>query len=94
MFLEFNEGIMKASIEKTQQIIIDLPYKIDKSYVKEALAAVLYYNGKLSEKEARLLIGKTRREFEEKIIPKFGLSMIGGIKEDIEYEREACLRQL
>ena len=85
---------MELSIEKTQKLTIDLPLNIgnhvDLPYLKEALAAVLYYNGKLSAKEARLMIGKTRREFEEEIIPKFGLSMIGGVKKDIELELAAC----
>ena len=76
------------------QIMIDLPQEdIDPIYVKEALAAVLYYNGVISEKQAHLMIGKTRREFEEEVIPKFGLSMIGGLAEDVEIELEACLRK-
>lgn len=84
---------MKIDNRKTiHQVTIDLPQEIDQNYVREALAAVLYYNGKLSEKEARAMIGKTRRQFEEEIIPKFGLSMIGGTKEDIEIEKKACLR--
>lgn len=86
---------MKIDNRKTiHQVTIDLPQEIDQNYVREALAAILYYNGKLSEKEARTMIGKTRREFEEEIIPKFGLSMIGGTKEDIEIEKKACLRSL
>ena len=84
---------MKIDNRKTiHQVTIDLPQEIDQNYVREALAAVLYYNGKLSEKEARTMIGKTRRQFEEEIIPKFGLSMIGGTKEDIEIEKKTCLR--
>jgi len=79
--------------KNSYRIIIDLPQEVEHSYAKEALAAVLYYNGKLSEKEARLMIGKTRREFQEDVIPKFGLSMIGGTREDVEIEREACLRK-
>lgn len=86
---------MKIDNRKTiHQVTIDLPQEIDQNYVREALAAILYYNGKLSEKEARTMIGKTRRQFEEEIIPKFGLSMIGGTKEDIEIEKKACLRSL
>ena len=33
------------------------------------------------------MIGKTRRQFEEEVIPKYGLSMIGGTKEDVKIER-------
>ncbi len=80
--------------EIDHQVVICLPQKIDSNYVREALAAVLYYNGKLSEKEAREMIGKTRREFEEEVIPAFGLSMIGGTREDVEIEKEACQRSL
>ncbi|MCP4749830.1 MAG: hypothetical protein GY866_02965 [Proteobacteria bacterium] len=83
---------MESLIRKTTQVIVDLPLEVDKSCVQEALAAVLYYNGKLTEKEARTMIGKTRREFEETIIPEFGLSMIGGTKQDIELEKKACLK--
>jgi hypothetical protein len=79
--------------KSNMQVIIDLPEQLEPEYVKEALAAVLYYNGTLSEKEARLMIDKTRREFEEEIIPKFGLSMIGGTKEDVAIEYEACVRK-
>ena len=77
-----------------KHVTIELPQPLEPTYVREALAAVLYYNGTLSEKEARLMIGKTRREFEEEIIPKFGLSMIGGTQEDVNIELEACRRTL
>ena len=78
--------------KKTYQVTLDVPQGIKENYVKEAMVSLLYYNGKLTEKEARTMIGKTRRQFEEEIIPKFGLSMIGGTKEDIEIERSACLK--
>lgn len=77
-----------------KHVTIELPQALEPTYVKEALAAVLYYTGTLSEKEARLMIGKTRREFEEEIIPRFGLSMIGGTQEDVNIELEACQRTL
>jgi len=71
-------------------LALDLPPTIDQNYLKEALSAILYYNGVLSEKQARMLIGKTRREFQENIIPKFGLSMIGGTDKDAKIELAAC----
>lgn len=74
------------------QMTLELPRQLEARYLKEALAAVLYYNGTLTEKEARQMIGKTRREFEDDIIPRFGLAMIGGTPEDAAFEREACLR--
>jgi len=77
---------------KTHRVTLELPQEITENYLKEALASILYYNGKLTEKEARTMIGKTRRQFEEEVIPKYGLSMIGGTKEDVKIEREACLR--
>lgn len=76
----------------SHQITIELPRNMDHQYIREALAAVLYYNGHLTEKEARMMIGKTRRQFEEEVIPQFGLSMVGGTKEDIEIEIKACQR--
>ncbi len=59
---------------------------IDQNYIKEAVAAVSYYNGTLSEKEACDLIHVSRRTFEEMILPKFGLSLLGGKNEDVEIE--------
>ena len=78
--------------QTTTHLSFDLPLPIDHNYLKEALAAILYYNGILSEKQAHALIGKTRREFQEEIIPKFGLSMIGGTENDAEIELAACKR--
>ena len=75
------------------QTTIDLPKIIDPHYLKEALAAVLYYNGTLSEYEACQMIGTDRRDFEEAVLPKFNLSVIGGTPEDVEFERQACLRE-
>jgi len=59
---------------------------IDQTYIKEAVAAVSYYNGRLSEKEACDLLNVSRRTFEEMILPKFGLSLLGGKDEDVEIE--------
>lgn len=62
--------------------------KFDAKYIKEAVAAVSYYNGTISEKEACLLAGTTRRQFEERVLPKFNLSVMGGTQEDIGIELE------
>ena len=64
---------------------------VDQEYIKEAIAALLYYNGKITEMEACQMTGCTRRNFEEIIIPKFSLSMIGGTQEDVEFEVNATL---
>ena len=55
-------------------------------YIKEAVAAVSYYNGILSEKEACDMTQTTRRHFEEVILPKFRLSVMGGTPEDVTIE--------
>ncbi len=81
-----------SNIDSDKRLTIDLPQNIDQAYAREAFAAILYYNGVLSEKQARSMIGKSRREFQEEIIPKFGLSMVGGTEEDVAIEREACQR--
>jgi len=86
---------MTAAIKKkfATRISIDLPLLIEQDYAREAMASILYYNGMLSEKQARTMIGRTRREFQEEIIPKFGLSMIGGTVQDAEIELAECKRQ-
>ena len=76
-----------------KQMTIDLPQPLDALYVTQALAAVLYSTGAISEKEARLMIGATRREFEETILPKSGLTVIGGTPEDQALELQACQRE-
>lgn len=76
------------------QAILEIPDAVkksgvDKRYIEETVAASLYYNGKLSEKEACDMIGVARRQFEETILPKFGLSLTGGTREDVEFEIKA-----
>ncbi|MFQ5639482.1 MAG: UPF0175 family protein [bacterium] len=61
---------------------------VDNLYVREMLIANLYHIGKLSEKEAREILGKTRREFEE-VLPKFGFSILGDSQENIAIELNA-----
>lgn len=61
---------------------------VNSQYIKEAVAAITYYNGTISEKEACLLLDVSRRHFEEVILPKFGLSMIGGTPDDASIEIE------
>lgn len=61
---------------------------VDKRYLKEMLVANLYHLGKLSEKEAREILGKSRREFEE-LLPKYGFSVLGDSEENIAIELNA-----
>lgn len=61
---------------------------VNGTYLKELLITNLYHLGKLSEKEAREILGKTRREFEE-LLPKFGFSILGDSEENIAIELNA-----
>jgi predicted HTH domain antitoxin len=75
------------------QISINLPdikslSGIDNLYMKRMLVANLYHIGKLSEKEAREILGKSRREFEE-LLPQFGFSILGDAEENIAIELNA-----
>ena len=49
---------------------------------------MLYHNGKLSEKEACVILNKSRREFEE-ILPHFGVSILSDEQELIDIELNA-----
>lgn len=59
-------------------VSVELPdsvASIEPRYLKEALVAMLYHTGKLSERQAREALGMTRRAFEE-MLPRFGLSIL------------------
>ena len=73
------------------EISLDLPdtaalVDLDQSYLKEALVVTLYNVGKLSEKEACLTLGISRRAF-EKLLPQFGFSVLADTPETIDVER-------
>ena len=74
------------------RISIDLPDRpdlgIDERYAKEALIAALYGNGKLSGREAREILGLTRRAFEE-MLPLYGFSVLIDSSLNIEAELNA-----
>ena len=81
----------EEKISHSNPIIIETPgflkkKGIDEKSVREALAAVFYNNGVLSEKEACEITNSTRRQFEETILPKYGLSVLGGLQEDVDFE--------
>ena len=62
------------------KISLDLPdtaalARLDQTYFREVLVATLYYIGKLSEKEACLTLGISRRTF-ERLLPRFGFSIL------------------
>ena len=68
-------------------VSIDIPNEadIDERYLKEAIAATLYYTGKLSGKQARETLGMTRRAFEE-ILPRYGYSVLIDSQENLNIE--------
>ena len=73
------------------KISLDLPdtatlARLDLTYFREVLVATLYYIGKLSEKEACLALGISRRAFEE-LLPRFGFSILYQSYELILYSR-------
>lgn len=63
----------------------DVAAGVDERYLKEALMATLYHNGKLSGKEAREALGMTRRAFEE-MLPRYGFSILVDSKENARIE--------
>ena len=72
------------------EISLDLPdtaalVDLDQAYLKEALVVTLYHVGKLSEKEACLTLGISRRAFEE-LLPQFGFSILADTPETIDVE--------
>ena len=75
------------------EISLDLPdtvalVDLDQAYLKEALVVTLYNVGKLSEKEACLTLGISRRAFEE-LLPQFGFSILADTPETIDVELRA-----
>jgi hypothetical protein len=72
-------------------VSLELPDSIasvDPRYLKEALVALLYHTGKLSERQAREALGMTRRAFEE-MLPRFGFSILVDSQENLETELSA-----
>ncbi|HEV7671383.1 MAG TPA: UPF0175 family protein [Thermoanaerobaculia bacterium] len=70
------------------RVSVDLPdtlVNLAPHYLREALVAQLYHTGKLSERQAREVLGMTRRAFEE-LLPRFGLSILIDSPENLEVE--------
>ncbi len=61
---------------------------VDPRYLKEALIAMLYHTGKLSERQAREALGMTRRAFQE-LLPRFGFSILVDSEENRKIELNA-----
>ncbi|PSQ88062.1 MAG: hypothetical protein BRD43_05230, partial [Bacteroidetes bacterium QS_4_64_154] len=51
----------------------------------EALVATLYSNGKLSGREARQILGMSRRDFED-MLPRYGFSVLVDNEENVQTE--------
>jgi uncharacterized protein UPF0175 len=71
---------MKLSVELPDSLV-----DIDARYLREALMALLYHTGRLSERQAREALGMTRRAFEE-MLPRFGFSPLVDSQENLEIE--------
>jgi hypothetical protein len=70
---------MKVSLELPD--IVD----IDQSYLMEALVAMLYFRGKLSEYQACQTLNITRRAFAE-MLPRYGVSILVDSEENLNIE--------
>jgi len=70
------------------KVTIDLPDRfgdIDETYAREALVATLYSNDKLSGREAREILGMSRREFED-MLPRYGFSILVDNEANVQTE--------
>lgn len=65
---------------------------LDPTYLKDALVATLYHVGKLSEKEACLILGVSRRTFEA-LLPRFGFAMLADDPDTVATELQACRKK-
>ena len=62
--------------------------QFDQDYLKSVLIATLYHLGRLSEHEACVALGVTRRTFEE-LLPQFGFSVLADDQATIDVELHA-----
>ena len=76
---------MKVSLEFPDAASLT---QFDHAYLKQVLVATLYHLGKLSEHEACVALGVTRRAFEA-LLPQFGFSVLADDQTTIDIERHA-----
>jgi hypothetical protein len=76
---------MKVSLEFPDTASLT---QLDQDYLKQVLVATLYHLGKLSEHEACVVLGVTRRAFED-LLPRFGFSLLADDQATIDVERHA-----
>ena len=62
--------------------------QFDPNYLKAVLIATLYHLGQLSEHEACVALGVTRRAFEE-LLPRFGFPVLADDEATIDVEQHA-----
>lgn len=74
---------------QTTDFVIKVPTKLNRKHIQEALVAVLYNNGELSSKEACDIADLSRREFEERVLPQFGFSILRDTEENLQIELNA-----
>ncbi len=73
---------MKLSVELPDTAALR---NLDQNYARAALVATLYNVGKLSEQEACVTLGMSRRAF-EKMLPQFGFSILADNQETLDIE--------
>jgi hypothetical protein len=76
---------MKVSLEFPDTASLT---QFDHDYLKNVLVATLYHLGKLSEHEACVALGSTRRTFEE-LLPRFGFAVLADDQATIDVELHA-----
>lgn len=76
---------MKVSLEFPDTTSL---MQFDHDYLKKILVATLYHLGELSEHEACIALGVTRRAFEE-LLPRFGFSVLADDQATIDVELQA-----
>ena len=76
---------MKVSLEFPETTSLT---QFDPSYLKAVLITTLYHLGQLSEHEACVALGVTRRAFEE-LLPQFGFSVLADDQVTIDIELHA-----
>ncbi len=74
---------MTVSVELPDSLV-----GVDARYLKEALIAALYSNGKLSEMQARKALGMNRRAFQD-MLPRYGFSIMVDSVENLDIELRA-----
>ena len=76
---------MKISLKFPDMVSLT---QFDQDYLKSVLIATLYHLGRLSEHEACVALGVTRRAF-EKLLPRFGFSVLADDQATIDVELHA-----